>query len=318
MKKVFCIFIFWFFVLIIQAQQSVQYSQFILNEYALNPAVAGTIKDWRIMLCRRTQWRGFPLSPETHSLGVTKDIGKKAYKRYWHGIGMYFELDKSGQFSNAVGYGTYAIHLKLAHNYFFGFGLNVGIKRYTVKTLLLDANDPALVSRNGDILIYPDFIPGAYLHSRKFDLGISVRNLYKNSLQQGNKKIGTPSKLSPVAYITLSKKFLSPAYDFTFFPAIHIQSTFRTLPLINLNLMAYYRNRVGLGLAYRVHDAISLMIQIRLYDNLIIGFAYDYTISRFRAANANSTEFMMGYTPMGGADDTQVRSDVAACPKFDF
>jgi hypothetical protein len=66
-----------------------------------------------------------------------------------------------------------------------------------------------------------------------------------------------------------------------------------------------------------MHDAVSAILQIRFWDNLVIGFAYDYTISKFRTANANSTEIMIGYRP-SNSEDFQGRKDVASCPNFDF
>ncbi len=318
MKKIIYILLFFFFALGLQAQQSVQYSQFMMNRYGLNPAVAGYTKDWNIMVGRRTQWRGFAYAPETNFASITKDLGKKGYKRYWHGVGLYVESDKFGAFINKSAYGTYAIHLKLSRDYYLSFGLNVGIKQVTVNNILFDANDPALAVKDQKVLLYPDFIPGLYFYSRKIAVDVSVRNLYKNTLAQGGKKIGTPTKLIPSAFITLSRKFYSPNYDFTYIPAIHVQSTFTNLPLVHFNCMAYYRKRVGFGLTYRMHDAVSAILQVRLFDNLVIGFAYDYTVSRFRAAQSNSTEIMMGFTPVMSTDDYQNKNSVAECPKFEF
>jgi hypothetical protein len=82
--------------------------------------------------------------------------------------------------------------------------------------------------------------------------------------------------------------------------------------------MTYFRQRVGVGITYRMHDAISGMIQIRVLKNVVIGFAYDYTISSFRSANANSTEFMMGMTPVMSSDAYDKPNGAADCPKFDF
>ncbi len=298
MKKIIYILLFFFFALGLQAQQSVQYSQFMMNRYGLNPAVAGYTKDWNIMVGRRTQWRGFAYAPETNFASITKDLGKKGYKRYWHGVGLYVESDKFGAFINKSAYGTYAIHLKLSRDYYLSFGLNVGIKQVTVNNILFDANDPALAVKDQKVLLYPDFIPGLYFYSRKIAVDVSVRNLYKNTLAQGGKKIGTPTKLIPSAFITLSRKFYSPNYDFTYIPAIHVQSTFTNLPLVHFNCMAYYRKRVGFGLTYRMHDAVSAILQVRLFDNLVIGFAYDYTVSLRAPDTVKRFQFMLGLAPI--------------------
>ena len=112
MRKVSYILCFLFFAIAAQAQQNPQYTQFMLNDYVQNPAVAGSNKGVMIMVGRRTQWRGFGLGPETNFASFTKDYGKKGYKYYWHGVGAFVEQDKFGIFTNKVAYASYAIHLE--------------------------------------------------------------------------------------------------------------------------------------------------------------------------------------------------------------
>ncbi|MBA3706454.1 MAG: PorP/SprF family type IX secretion system membrane protein, partial [Bacteroidetes bacterium] len=269
------------------------------------------------VLGRRTQWRNFPLAPETNFAGIVKDFGRKGYRRYWHGVGMYFEQDKFGMFNTKIFYGTYAIRLKLAKKTYLSFGLAVGTKTVEINNSLYNILDPALTSRSGKVLLYPDLVPGVYFYSRKLTMGISVKNLYKNSLKQGNQQIGTPTKLIPITYITASRKFRSSNYDYTIVPAVQIQSTFTSIPLPQFNCMVYYRKNTGIGLTYRMHDAVTAIIQLRLFGNLVISFAYDYTISKFRAGAANSTEIMFGYVASDG-NEYEGGANVAQCPKFDY
>ena len=301
----------------LHAQQNVQYSQFMLNDHGLNPAVAGNSKGWMFMVGRRVQWGGFELAPETNFAGVTKSFGKRGYKRYWHGAGLYFEQDKYGAFANKAVYGSYAIHLKLSSKYYIGFGVAAGAKSFAISNSVYDANDPAIMNRAAKVII-PDIIPGVYLYSRKLVAGVAVRNVYGNTLRQGNKEIGTGSRLLPNAYITLARKFVSDGYDFIIVPAVHVQTTFVSVPVSNFNCMVYYRQRVGLGVSYRMHDAVVGMIQVRIFSNVVIGFAYDYTISRFRAAHANSTEFMMGFSPVMSTENYDRPQGAANCPKFEL
>ncbi len=317
MKKIIFILIFFLQLFIVEAQQNVQYTQFMLNDYGLNPAVAGSSKGLMLMVGRRTQWRGFEYAPETNFASITKDFGKKGNRRFWHGVGGYIESDKFGIFNNKAIYGTYAIHLKLSAKYFLSFGLAGGVKEYAVTNTIYDVNDPALNTRAPRVLV-PDIIPGVYLYSKKVFAGIAVRNLYKNTLSQGGKEIGSGSKLFPNAYITVGKKFVTKGYDFIIVPAIHIQTSFVNIPVANFNCMAFFRKRIGVGVNYRMHDATSVILQARIWKNVVVGFAYDYTISRFRAANANSTEFMMGFSPIMSSENYDRPTGAVNCPKFEL
>src|SRR4051812_35943395 len=184
MKKIVPLLLFVFAAFLIQAQQNVQYTQFVLNDYGLNPAVAGNSKGIMFMVGHRVQWAGFAEAPETNFASFTKAFGKKGYKRYWHGVGAYVEQDKSGLYSNKAAYASYAIHMKMSSNYYLSFGLAAGVKLYGISNSIYNEIDPALMNRVSTVIV-PDIIPGVYLYSKKVFAGVAVRNLYKNTLRQG-------------------------------------------------------------------------------------------------------------------------------------
>ena len=319
MKKLISIFVLLFSCIIAShAQQSVQYTQFTFNDYGLNPAVAGASNGLEFVGGRRVQWRGFDGGPETNFVNVTKAFGKKGYRHFWHGIGAYIEQDKMGVYTTQVGYLSYAMHFKLSPKFRLSFGLAGGIKKVSLSNIVFDSFDPTFTEANRTVKV-PDIIPGLYLYSKKFSLGVSMRNVFLNTLKFDKHQLGTGTGvlLVPTAYVTVSRKFVSGDYNFVSVPAINIQSDLRSIPSANLNFITYYKKRIGLGLNYRIHDAASVILQVRIFKNFVVGFAYDYTISRFHIAKANSDEIMMGFTPMMSVEDIQKLS-TSDCPKFVF
>jgi type IX secretion system PorP/SprF family membrane protein len=300
-----------------RAQLATQYTQFLLNEYASNPAVAGANPGLNFLVGRRTQWIGFESAPETNFASFCKDLGKKGYTYFWHGIGAYVESDKIGVFNTQVITGSYAIHFKLPRGLYCSFGLAAGAKNIALSNLIFNPSDPALMQRSPDVWL-PTVQPGAYFYSKRTTIGIGIKDVYKSSLKAKNDQIGTNSTLKPTAYITMSRKYRSQEYDYTYIPAIQIQTSFTGLPSVNLNFMALYRGRVGMGVSYRSMDAVSAVLQIRVLKNLIIGLSYDYSLSRFRTANANSLEGMMGFSPLDITDDEYDIIQSSRCPRFEF
>jgi type IX secretion system PorP/SprF family membrane protein len=296
---------------------STHYTQFMLNEYQSNPAVAGTNTGLNFLIGRRNQWIGFEHAPETNFVSFCKDLGKKPYKLYWHGIGAYVESDKFGAFNNQLITVSYALHFKLSQSYHLSFGIAGGAKNVALSNLVFNAGDPVFTERSPNIWL-PVIIPGAYLYSKKITIGIGVKDLYKNTLQQGHRTIGTGSTLPPTAYITLSKKYRSIDYGYVFIPAIQVQSSFAGLPAVDLNFIALYQGRVGIGVSYRSLDAISAILQVRVMKNIIIGFAYDYSVSFMRKSNPNSLEVMLGFSPIASGDEEYNTIKASKCPTFDF
>lgn len=289
----------------------------MLNEYGTNPAVAGSGTGLHFLVGRRTQWIGFEFSPETNFASFCKDFGKKGYAYFWHGVGAYIENDKFGVFNNQTITASYAIHFKLAHGYYVSFGIAGGVKNIAMSNLVFNAGDPALQQRSPDVWI-PTVLPGAYFYSKQATIGIGIKDLYQSKLKQKEKEIGPNGKLAPTAYITLSKKYRSLEYDYTYIPAIQLQTSFSGLPSVSLNFIALYRGRVGLGVSYRSQDAVSAILQVRVFKNVIIGLSYDYTVSRLRSANASSLEGMLGFSPLASGSEEYDIIKSSKCPSFEF
>lgn len=299
------------------AQLTTQYTQFLLNEYGSNPAVAGTNSGLNFLVGRRTQWVGFESAPETNFASFCKDLGKKGYTYYWHGIGAYIENDKFGVFTTQVVTASYAIHFKLPRGVYISLGLAAGAKNVSLSNLIFNPSDPALQQRSPDIWM-PTVMPGVYFYSKRTSIGMGIKDIYQSKLESKKEQIGSKSKLRPTAYITLCRKYRSLEYDYTYIPAIQIQSSFAGLPSVNLNFMALYRGRVALGISYRTQDALSALLQVRVLKNVIIGLSYDYSISRIRSANANTMEGMLGFSPLDVNDNEYDIIQSSKCPRFEF
>lgn len=302
-----------------EAQQTTHYTQFMLNEYGSNPAVAGANNSGiNFLIGRRTQWIGYDYAPETNFASCFFQLGKKGIRYYWHGVGAYVENDKYGVFNDQLVTVSYALHLKIIHNYRLSFGIAAGAKNLSLSNLVFNLSDPALMTRSPSIWV-PTIIPGIYFSTKKFTAGLAVKDLYQTHLKQGKKAIGLDNNLVPTAYLTLSRKYRSLEYDYVYIPAIQIQEALTGgIPSVDLNFVALYRGRVGMGVSYRVQDAVSLVLQVRVLKNVIIGLSYDYSISQFRNVKPHSLEGMLGFSPVASGEEEFNTTKVSKCPTFDF
>jgi len=147
---------------------------------------------------------------------------------------------------------------------------------------------------------------------------VSVQQIFKVRQVQGDKQIGNKSVLTPQLYLTYGKRFFLDN-GFAIVPALNIHSSFIHLPSMELNVMAYYRKRIGVGATIRNKDFISGIFQVRIWQNVTAGFAYDYSINRIHSTATNSLEFMIGVTPLfASMGQDKGKRNVAKCPNFDF
>ncbi len=306
------------------AQQTPTYTQFVLNQYGSNPAYAGTNLGMEALTGRRYQWLGFDNAPVTTFGSFTfawRGGGDYNYKSK-QAVGIYVEDDKAGGFFSKSAYLSYSYHIKIFTGLNIAAGIFAGVRQVGLNYSINDPNDPILNDKKAASLItlYPDVIPGMRFYTKKLFIDISVRQLYKNSLQQGSYEIGSPpSKLAPT-YTFIAKRKI-PLGDNTWMlvPAVKVQSAFTTIPLIEANAMLFYNRTIGMGASIRGNSFACAIFQIKILKNIIVGLGYDYTINKLHTASANSVEFMLSFTPGGAGDDKNVgRRSVANCPDFNF
>ena len=79
MKKLLYILFLLLFAARIYAQQVPLYSQYMMNGFLLNPAVAGSEGYTAINLTAREQWLGLKNAPKTHAVSGQTRLLKNSY-----------------------------------------------------------------------------------------------------------------------------------------------------------------------------------------------------------------------------------------------
>src|SRR6187455_2827357 len=115
--------IFFIFILVLSmrsiAQQLPQYSQYMLNEMAINPAVVGRDNFSEVRANSRQQWVGIADAPRTFILNLQGPIKSKNM-----GLGMGIYTDVVGPTRRTGLSFSYAYHLKLNRDLNLSMGLN--------------------------------------------------------------------------------------------------------------------------------------------------------------------------------------------------
>ncbi len=88
------------------AQQDVQFSQYMFNGLYINPAYAGYREQWNVNVFYRTQWQGFPGAPKTFSAAADGTINGDRI-----GLGLQVINDQLGIQKNTALYGSYAYRI---------------------------------------------------------------------------------------------------------------------------------------------------------------------------------------------------------------
>ncbi len=271
-------------------QQLPQYSQYMFNDFVINPALAGVHDYYQIRTNHRFQWVGMVDPPLTNSIAFYGPHTKMDM-----GFGGYIYTDVTGPTSRTGATGSYAYNIAITPDIRLSMGLSFSVLQYKIDGTQLTPQDPSDYVIQGVVstTYVPDAGIGVYMYADEFYAGISVAQLLNNKLTIFDEKTGL-NKLKSHLFITGGYRFeVDP--DWILEPAVIIKATAPKEFRFELNTKVEWQEMVWAGIGYRFHEAISLMAGYNYDDKFYFGYAYDIGITDLRKYNLGSHELMIGY-----------------------
>ncbi len=272
------------------AQQLPQYSQYMLNQMAINPAVAGMNEYAEVRSNNRLQWVGITDAPRTYMLTLEGPIKDKNM-----GVGMNLYTDITGPTRRTGLNFSYAYHLKLKKDLRLSMAASAGILQWGIdgnKLTLKDDGDEQLLTTYQNTYV-PDFGIGACFYKKEqFYLGFSLPQIYQ-----------APIKLYEGAYKNskvVSQFNFNGGYtfkindDFKAEPSFLLKYEYPAPPKIDIGARCIYKDQIWLGSAYRHNDAVSVLLGYMHKDYLMIGYSYDFTTTKLKKYYTGTHEVMLG------------------------
>lgn len=292
MKKRFVIFILVISFVKLNAQQLPQYSNYMVNDYAMNPAIGGSRPYFEGMSNNRYQWIGITDAPRTYILSVNGPT-----KNLKMGLGGLLFTDIVGPTRRTGLYFSYAYHLKVADKVKVSLGISAGLLQFAVDGSKITLRDPSdLVISNGlQSVLMPDFGAGIYAYStdKKWYVGASVPQILQQKIKFYDNTTTSLSKLATHIYATAGYKF-SLNDDFKIEPSTCIKYV-KPAPLqFDIGVRAIYQDRIWIGGAFRYLDAISAMVGYTMQENITFAYSYDFTMTNIKKYSTGTHELMIG------------------------
>lgn len=281
--------LFWA-VLFASAQQLPQYTQYMLNQMAINPAYAGSEEFPEVRSNNRQQWVGITDAPRTYMLTLHGPIKSKHM-----GIGMNVYTDIVGPTRRTGINAAYAYHLKVQEDMVLSFGLTAGILQWGIdgnKLTIREEDDPSLSTLYQTVMV-PDFGAGLYFRKNKqFYVGISIPQLYQApiGIYDPNSKA---SRI--VSHVNINGAYTySLNQEFVIEPSFLIKYVKPASPVFDIAARVIYKDMVWAGLTYRSRDAIGLLVGYAFNNYLMVGYSFDFTTSELNNYSNGTHEIMLG------------------------
>ena len=274
------------------SQQLPQYSNYMINDYVLNPAIGGSNSYFEGKSNNRYQWIGITDAPRTYVLSVdgpTKSLNM--------GLGGILFTDIVGPTRRTGFYLSYAYHLKVSPKVRVSFGLSAGILQFMVDASKIQLHDQGdmVISNGVQSVLMPDFGAGVYAYStdKKWYAGASVPQIFQEQIKFFNAQTSSLSKLATHMYVTGGYKFTLND-EFKLEPSTCIKFVNPAPVQFDLGLRAIYKDMIWLGGSYRYMDAVSAMIGYTLMQNITFAYSYDFTTTDIRKYSSGTHEIMIG------------------------
>jgi len=287
-----------------EAQQVPVYSQYMMNGFLFNPAIAGSEGYTAINLIAREQWLGLKDAPRTHALSGQTRILKNSYiskgasirKRQKLssrsgkvGVGGYIYNDKNGPINRTGMQLTYAYHIRM-HRSQLSFGLSGLFYQFSIDQDKIRFEEQDIFFDMADKTIFiPDASVGVYYTNPNVFAGFSTSQLFQSAIRFGEKGYAE-YKLKRYYYLT-------GGYDFKVNPSLTIEPSLLFKTNEDLVWQADFTTKFIInddywgGLSYRTGGSLIIMGGLKI-DKYIFGYSFDYTLSSIMKHSYGSHEFM--------------------------
>jgi type IX secretion system PorP/SprF family membrane protein len=288
------------------SQQGSIYSQYIFNEFLINPSVAGYDGMTTINISGRKQWLGIKNSPQTLSASVSARILKSPLKveggrvkrksKGRVGLGVAFVNDKNGAVNRTNLQLSYAYHIFLLNTQ-LSFGLSGIATQFRIDDRLAELKNPDYDRLNGVIgksTFIPDAAVGMSLSTVKLQLGFSVAQLFQSPVKLGEVSID-PKDIQQIRQYILYGAYCytlrsNPNWDFE--PSIIIRGNEKLQFSSDITGRFIFKREYWVGLSYRTSGEFILILGLKM-NRFYFGYSFDYGYNEISRLSYGSHEVVL-------------------------
>ncbi len=287
----------------LSAQQDVQFTQYMDNTLAINPAYAGSADMLNATLIHREQWLGIEGRPQSTTFNVHSPLSYESM-----GLGLTVVNDVVGPIQQTMFFAdaSYTLRFKNSKSK-LSFGVKAGLNMLTARTDELETNqsDDPKFFQNIRNQINPNFGAGVYYHTPKFFLGLSTPKILE--YDQQNSTGATQQR----HYFLIAGGVFNLTRDqrWKLRPTGMLKVTQGAPLSIDLSAAAIYKSKMYLGLAHRFGDSFGAFVQYQITPQFKAGIAYDQTITELAGFNKGTFEVLLSY-------DFVFKKDGIRSPRF--
>jgi len=271
-------------------QQEAQYTQYMYNTLAINPAYAGTRGVLSLAGLYRSQWIGLDGAPVTQTFNIHAPIANRV------GLGLSVVNDEIGNGTSQETFfdATFSYTIPVSNTGNLSFGLKAGGQMLNIDLTKLQNTDPTFNTGSQvfvDNKFSPNFGLGVYYHSNTFYTGLSAPNILETEHFDNSGESNSLLARERLNLYLITGVVLELSDRFKFKPAFLAKAVNGAPLQLDLSANFMYNDKFTFGAAYRWDAAWSGLAGFQLSNNIMLGLAYDKEITELGNTAFNDGSF---------------------------
>ena len=271
------------------AQQEPQYTQYMYNTMAVNPAYAGSTGTMEAALLYRSQWVGISGAPETQSFSIHSPLRNEKI-----GLGLSIVNDKIGPSDELYFDGNFSYSIPLGYEKRLAFGLKAGARMLSIdwsKGRYYDTDD-VLLNQNINNQMKLAVGAGIYYYTDKWYVGLSVPSFMRSNYYDDVQESIDYDRLH---YYLMGGYVFDLNPNLKFKPAFLVKAVSGAPITADISANFMIQEKFVIGGAYRTDDSVSILAGFQIAPSFYLGYAFDYTVSQLNKYNDGSHEIILRY-----------------------
>ena len=273
------------------AQQLPQFTQYMYNTIAVNPAYAGSREALSIVGLNRNQWAGFDGGPQTQTLSIHSPLRNEKI-----GLGLSLINDKAGYENFTYVYGDFSYTIQASETVDISFGLKAGMTYYKLADELYNATEVNQDPYFNDKLNRwnANFGAGILFHSNRWYVGLSTPKIINHDLNNDTDF----AALERVHYYAIGGYVFDLSESVKLKPSFMVKHTDGVPLSTDLTANFLFNERFWLGGSYRMNgkqEAIGALVDFQVTDQFRVGYTYEIPTGEIRPYTNGSHEILLMY-----------------------
>lgn len=273
------------------AQQLPQFTQYMYNTIAVNPAYAGSRDALSIVGLNRNQWAGFDGGPQTQTLSIHSPLRNEKI-----GLGLSLLNDKSGYENFTYAYADFSYTIKASEEVDVSFGLKGGMTYYKLAEELYNATEVNQDPYFNEKLNRwnTNFGAGILFHSDRWYAGLSIPKMINHDLNNDTEF----AALERVHYYAIGGYVFDLNENLKLKPSFMMKYTKGAPISSDLTANFLFHEKFWLGGSYRFNgdqNALGAIVDLQVTDQLRVGYTYEIPTGEIRPYTSGSHEILLMY-----------------------